>query len=317
MRKIIFVPLMLLFLISLAYAQDLSTTDLKVIVDETGLVHIEQEVIVRQAGAHYISIPKTAYLDVYDTLNPATKVSYEITETNGVQNLTLDIDEDLIFNDLAIITLEYSTNVLTSKQGDVWTLSLNYKTTPGSSDIKILFPLGIKIINTQSKDDVYSLVEGRNFVMEIEPSDIVFDLKTKYELGETIEEPDYTWLFVGLILIGAVALTITFWFKSSKDMRLIEHKMKKFSKPKKVKGKRRVKSSISKVLDEKELKVVRFLESRIDASHAQISRGTSIVKTTLSKVLKRLENRNIIEKSPFGKRHRIALQKWVFTEGYK
>lgn len=317
MKKVIFVPLLLLFLISLAYAQEPSTSDLRVTVSETGFVHIDQEIIVRQAGVHSITIPKTIYLDVYDTLNPAIKVKYNITETNGVQNLVLYVNKDLIFNDLAIITLEYTTNILTSKQGDIWTLSLNYKTTPGSSDVKILFPLGIKIIDTQSKDPVYSLVEGRNFVMEIEPADIVFDFKTKYELRETVEEPDYTWLFVGLILIGAIALTITFWFKSSKDIRLIQHKMKKFSKPKKVKGKRRVISSVTKVLDEKELKVVRFLESRIDASHAQISRGTSIVKTTLSKVLKRLEKRNIIEKSPFGKRHRISLQKWIFTEGYK
>ncbi|MCX6695329.1 MAG: hypothetical protein NTU61_03450 [Candidatus Altiarchaeota archaeon] len=77
-------------------------------------------------------------------------------------------------------------------------------------------------------------------------------------------------------------------------------------------GKRIVKDSVLKMLDEKELNVVKILESSDDEelTQAYVHKTTGIPKSSLSDIIKRLEKRNILETTSQGRIKWLKLQKW-------
>jgi len=77
--------------------------------------------------------------------------------------------------------------------------------------------------------------------------------------------------------------------------------------------KRHVKESILKMLDENEKKIISMLEdSDMEITQAYIHKTLDIPKASLSKIINRLEHRNLIEKKKEGRTNWIKLKDWVF-----
>ncbi|MFC2162635.1 helix-turn-helix transcriptional regulator [Candidatus Altiarchaeota archaeon] len=78
-------------------------------------------------------------------------------------------------------------------------------------------------------------------------------------------------------------------------------------------GGTKVKDSILKMLDDKELAIVKLLEkANEEITQAYIYKTTGIPKTSLSDIIRRIEKRNIIESNKQGRTKWIKLKDWVF-----
>ena len=75
----------------------------------------------------------------------------------------------------------------------------------------------------------------------------------------------------------------------------------------------KVKHSIIQILDVNEKQVVELLQSMDnEVTQAYIRKSTGIPGSTLSKLMLRLEERNIIERRSEGKTKWVRLKEWVF-----
>ena len=110
-----------------------------------------------------------------------------------------------------------------------------------------------------------------------------------------------------LIIIPAAAL---YYFKLKKPDIDEKKEKEKIKEPEK---QRKVNPSIIGLLDENEGAVVDLLQSMDDEiTQAYIRKTTKIPGSTLSKVMLRLEKRNIIERREEGKTKWVKLKEWVF-----
>jgi uncharacterized membrane protein len=125
-------------------------------------------------------------------------------------------------------------------------------------------------------------------------------------------------LITVIILIAAAA----YYFKSKKSKAAAEKQKQKTEseEPEKQKAEikepekqRKVNPSIIGLLDENEKSVVELLQStEYEITQAYIRKITKIPGSTLSKVMLRLEGRNIIERREEGKTKWVKLKEWIF-----
>ena len=79
------------------------------------------------------------------------------------------------------------------------------------------------------------------------------------------------------------------------------------------KGRRKVKDSVLKMLEDNEMAVVKILEGsgEDEVTQANVHKITGIPKSSLSDIIKRLEKRNILETTSQGRIKWLKIQKWV------
>ena len=79
------------------------------------------------------------------------------------------------------------------------------------------------------------------------------------------------------------------------------------------KGKKSVKESIMKMLEDNEMVIVKIMEGsdEDELTQAYVHKITGIPKSSLSDIIKRLEKRNILESTSQGRTKWLKLQKWV------
>jgi len=76
--------------------------------------------------------------------------------------------------------------------------------------------------------------------------------------------------------------------------------------------KRKINQSIMKLMDESEQKVINILIDSGETTQANVYKITQIPKATLSNIMRKLEERNIIERRVEGKVKWVKLKDWVF-----
>ena len=202
------------------------------------------------------------------------------------------------------LVVYYTTNTLTSKKENVWTL--NY-----------LFP-SLKSISAHAGENVSFLIAlpATATIQSFSQGGIVFNegnninVAWKFDLEDDTEvlfrviytnKPiypiDYTKIGFFSFLFIAVLIVLVY------VVRLVYTKVSKsLSKEKK---------DIIKTLQEKEREVVKLLlENKSQMHQSKIQKSTSISKATLSRIIKRLRDRNIVEIRESGNTNLIILQEW-------
>lgn len=229
--------------------------------------------------------------------------------------IVTDDKEDLNFavlNDSILIKLkqrnevhlQYLTTALTSKFLDKWTLRYNIprKQTENYGgldkiDFLITLPQTAKI-KSHSKEPAISVDKGKlnlEYFLDIEEVDldIVYELDTigiqnKTQRKEFIKNISLIALIT--LIIGAIVLFV------------VDRYLKSISKGKK---------EIMKTLEKNENQVIQLLlKNKSQMYQSQIQKQTSISKATLSRVIKRLEQKNIVEVREAGNTNLIVLTDW-------
>lgn len=194
--------LCIIFLTAYAYAQDntsveytlekgiLSIPSIALVIDQGGLVSVTEEIITRGGDVSAIIVPDNVQeIQIIDS--KARTISFDITQQLSGQLVSFILPESN--NSEQIISLKYTTQRLTSKSGDVW--SLNYTTTatpqtnkyPGTI-IKLYTPKKTQITKINLKEDIKFSPIGDSEIW-FYPQKKVFDLNFDYVLGSSTGGP--------------------------------------------------------------------------------------------------------------------------------
>lgn len=202
------------------------------------------------------------------------------------------------------ITIQYLTNTLTSKNGDGWSLSYlipaykKIKAEKINSAGLILSLPNTATINSFSDNGII-FTENSNLKIGWKLSlDENKDTTIQAEYHNKINRKvDYIkiafYSLLSIILMVALVFCIRYGYcKITKRL---------------TKGKK----DILKTLDSREKDVINLLlENNNQVYQSKIQKDTSISKATLSRIIKRLESRNIIEVRPSGNTNLIIVQDW-------
>jgi uncharacterized membrane protein len=259
------------------------------------------------AYRYYLPMPSTSENNISNDIEPPVVIlkspenditakpgnvtfKYSAEDASGIKNCELIINtETRGLNDN--VTLKDNEFTINLGEGTyVWAVrcrdnSLNEN--PGSSES------GTLIISQKIESD--SLI---NFILKI--------FKSEYGIS----------LLIAIVLI--IYLTFAYFKRGKKqassggetdleDLYPSEEK-KSVEKEKK----RKINQSIMKLMDENEQKVINILMNSGETTQANVYKITQIPKATLSNIMRKLEERNIIERRIEGKVKWVKLKDWVF-----
>jgi len=252
---------------------------------------------------------------------------YNISFDGGVQNISYFVPMD----GRRRLLLGYVSQQLTEKRGNIWTLRFSSQATPYRTIVRINFPSGSTI--SWTPDSRFSLGPDILYVYpETEKLDFVGNYTFEGGGIPEVEEGDNLIVIAALLLLVFISVVVAYILslrrKSKKDKADSESTIASFrveapkssieitefeeSAEEKPEVGGRIKDSVKKILDENEKKIVEVLENADEEiTQAQICRMTEIPKASLSDIMRRLERRNVIERTREGRRNWVKLKKWV------
>ena len=283
MKKALLILVLLVFFTASAYAESINTI---IDVSADGTTKVTQNLIINS-----LNINKGFSF-------PAIEAELaEITDQQGKLKFAIINDSFLIQprkrSATYPITITYLTNSLTKKDKNTW--ELNYFTSY-KTPIIFSFPEYTKIIESSENSVIYSENGQIKLGWKLAANS---NTKIVYENNMNIDPIDiYKIISYSLIAIILLSLLI---FCIKKGYCKIKHKLSK------------EKTDILNTLDKQEKEVIKFLIKN-QAYQSVIQKETGISKATLSRVIKRLETKNLIEVRPSGNANLILLTEWFMKK---
>jgi uncharacterized membrane protein len=357
MKKKILIFIALLAIVSavvMAQEPEVSktVTSVEMEVNENGLVKVTQNVELSAQAEVYqsdITIPGAKDIEIYDS---SGILEYDVIPSGNEEILNFYLSKPINPGERRTVTVIYSTDFFTSKQGSMWELSFILSVTNGST-IKVTFPKNVIISFTSSEVVPSTYIEGNRQVLELESAGEEIDFLCEYRFLEATaavnesvkpqvngtaapelpqETPEgkkpggYFLILLALaVMIIIIFAVLRYYSKSGKkESPVIGEKEKTETKKEEGKEKEKekevkdikpkeVKSSIIKLLSENERNIIEILEkSGGEVTQAYLYKSTKIPRSTLSKMMQTLEERNIIERRSEGKTRWVRLKEWVF-----
>lgn len=237
--------------------------------------------------------------------NLEVKIPYEASELKVNTDYTLE--EGSLYNTLKInsasnLNIAYSTESLIDKSGSTRYFTLKNKF-DNPIDIEIHLDEGEVLVEEgilfPSPDEIET--DGRRIILNynnFEQEDILIE----YEIVKKGSKILY-WL----ILLLVFAIILVYLLQNRKFKKELK-KVKEKSKSKKSKGKKE--QEIMKNLYEDEKEIVQYLLKRKknEAWTKEIAREVGISKVKLSRKLRSLKAKGVVEKIPYGNENRIRLK---------
>jgi uncharacterized membrane protein len=193
------------------------------------------------------------------------------------------------------LTITYLTNSLTKKDKNTWELNylVDYPT-----PIIFSFPESTKLIDFSEKAVVYSEESQLKLGWKLIANSSV---KIVYETDFQLPYTNYYKILLYVFSIIIILMTLMFYTK-----KWYCKIAKRLSKGKK---------DIIKTLDRQESEVINFLINKGNQSYQSIiQKETGINKATLSRIIKRLENKRLVEVRQTGNTNLIILNEWFIKK---
>lgn len=180
------------------------------------------------------------------------------------------------------------TQELTSKQGGLWTFSLQQEKNYSSIQLKIYFPRDIKALNNIKSNLNYNMGIGnrvRNIVtLNILDSNKPINIRADYELNNSTS---YIWILIVLLILVILGLIIFIFFRRAKKGNKLDF--------------------IMPLLGENEEKIIKLLMKRA-MRQKEIRKELGIPKASFSRYMLNLEKKKIIIREGEGKNKIVRLK---------
>lgn len=240
-------------------------------VADTGYAVITHDIVITASEpmdsyVYYVPFPIND-LDVYSD----KAVRGEFTNLGMQAQITLYLS--LETDETALCICEYVSWDIISKEGSQWWLYL-----PPMESVTVIMPRGANISYLVTESDFPSISEEEERIhlfWEYIPEDVY----VYYELG-IVESNTWWWVIPLVGVIGVVAAAVYVLGRR--------------------KNRRTLSSAVLSVLNKRERNIVEYLHAQGRCRQAKISRGLTIPKTSLSKILIRMEERGIIKRERDG-----------------
>ncbi|HEX54795.1 MAG: hypothetical protein DRO94_02590 [Candidatus Altiarchaeales archaeon] len=246
----------------------------------------------------------------YDTGN---KIVPKQRILNNRKEISANIPADRLNSNFIF---SYFTPAITSKNASTWAVSFTTSSTPRHTIVKINFPQYSTIVSWD-RTALFTKIDNSLWVY---PQNTSFLFECTYETMQHLTQDNnnniYLYSLIGFSLLILVLLLVLYIFVSRKWKEKSGETSKTEEDGEEDKEKKtRIKSSILNVLDENERRIVEILEKfDEEVTQAYIYKTTGIPKATLSDIMRRLENRNIIKRRRDGRTNWVSLEDWVFSK---
>jgi uncharacterized membrane protein len=286
MKKTLLLSLVLLIILTISASADNINTLVEVYPD--GTAEITQNLVINS-----LNINKGFY---FPAISPE---NIEITDSNGKVKFAVINDSFLIQPKKRLSTynlkINYLTNGLTKKDKKVW--ELNYFTTH-STPIIFSFPESTKLIESSANSVIYSEDDQMKLGWKLAKDSSV---KIIYENEFKPLPPNISKIALYVLSTIILLILLVYCFKRGYC------KLTKRLSPEK--------KDLLKTLDQKENEVVNLLiNNKNQAYQSMIQKETGISKATLSRTIKRLEDKNLIEVRQTGNTNLIILSEWFIKK---
>lgn len=293
-------PIVFLLLAGVVSAATINNIDITA--DETGHVSVK-EVLVVPGGAAFFEtwIPENS--ESIAVADPAGSLSFNRSTVGNRTYLGISIPVAARKRD---VTLSYTSRYLTTKSAGVWKLAFFVPSTPHRTIVKITLPFNSTILDWEPKFP-FSPSQGGIYVFP-ETDGFNFTITYSFEGVQAPTPTDYRPLLGLAILVVVIIAVLLFLRLRKKETKAATEEETKPSEEKK-----RVKESVIKMLEENERKIVEILQDADEEiTQATIYNQTHMPKASLSDLMRRLERRNILERTREGRRNWVKLKEWVF-----
>lgn len=218
--------------------------------------------------SYYLPFPINQ-LEVYS--DKAVNGEYTVLGKETFVTLYVSLEKD----ESAFCICEYVSWDIISKNGSQWWVYL-----PAMESVTVIMPKGAEISYLVTESDFPSVSEEEERIhlfWEYLPEDVYI----YYELGVADEsEESWYWLLAAVAAVAAAA-GIGYVLKSKSASKTLN-------------------KDVLSVLNEREQNIIKYLDETGRSRQAKISRALDIPKTSLSKILIRMEERNIIKRERDG-----------------
>lgn len=318
---------LLMLLSHLACAGYISLIDLKV--EETGRVSVNETISLSAEDPDPYSVLLPENTEVSSVYYSGGPLAFSVSEDVGWKNLTFPLPRAQ-GKPRVDVFIEYISQRMTSKSEGVWKLEFSTPVTASRSIIKIGFPRNSTILNWTP----YRFSPAPD-ILYIYPDTFYVNFTATYQFkgGGVGSEDDknsnnlyaYALAFAAFMVVLVYVLLKVLRRKhpetipaqqpqaeASNEVSAPEASVQEDSGQEGVNG-RELKESVSKMLEENELKVVDVLRGfEEEITQAQVYHTTGIPKASLSDIMNRLERRNIVERTREGRVKWVKLKKWVY-----
>ncbi|MBU7031338.1 MAG: hypothetical protein HXS53_02290 [Theionarchaea archaeon] len=262
----------------------MNTATYTVEVTEYGYAIITQEIIFTctsptESISFYIPFP-IDYLEVYSSTVVRGDFIVVGMQTEVTITGSFEQGEDVY------CICEYISWQLISKTGTEWELYLPLT----DRSLTVIMPEGTEILYLVTESDFPSISDEKGMI-HLSWEEIPHDIYLYYRVPLN-QQSSLPFMIPLAVLVSGCALVILFMLRKKKKRRLNE--------------------SILAILNERELCIVQFLYTEGASRQEKISRNCGIPKTSLSKILLKMEERGIITRKRDGNRTYCSLKDTVF-----
>ncbi|MBI4020037.1 MAG: hypothetical protein HY367_01785 [Candidatus Aenigmarchaeota archaeon] len=203
------------------------------------------------------------------------------------------------------ITLEYSTSSLTSKSGETWAFGYSLAS-QGPAEVRLALPANAAILSVRPEGTIYAA--GDIFVEWGIDAGSAQELSVIYRLDQvTSPRPENT-PDIGPVLLGAAAAAMA-------AVVVLYLRRPKEGGSGKATGMSEAQGDILKTLSENERKVVEtLLGDGGQLTQKKVFMKTGIPKSTLSRTIKSLQMKDLIEIYDVGLTNSLKLKKWFMEK---
>ncbi|HIE33581.1 MAG TPA: winged helix-turn-helix transcriptional regulator [Candidatus Altiarchaeales archaeon] len=291
---------------------------IKIYVQENGFAQITEELVVNDTTVS-LSIPENA-----DDLVVTNVMGNEIIHMQQIiskkRHIRINVPQSL--PDSKII-VSYSTQSIINKNASVWSIAFSSSATPSYSIFKIRFPEDSRIMSW-TPNVLFTYLRDEDSLW-LYPQEDKFNFRCEYETVQhsTVDSNKLLYIPIAVMIIVIIVLVIYLLILRKRAISGTESKKQIENETidpdteacKEQPTEKRIKSSILNMLDENERRIIEILEqSEDEITQAYIYKTTGMPKATLSDMMRRLENRNIITRRRDGRVNWIRLEDWVFSK---
>ena len=214
-------------------------------------------------------------------------------------------------------TIEYETSSLTAKSGDEWTFSYVFFPSGNvdSSRLTLILPAGAQLLTQTPTGIVYLDNNIINIDFTLQSDEFITGIEVKYVLSSDGQPQEGNILLLvagGVAVIVVIILTVRYSLKKPKKRK----QAKETKKDGEEKGFSAQQRDILKTLTANEEKIVHelFKHKKDGLTQKGLARETGIPKSTLSRTLKRLSVKSVVEIKDYGVTKKIRLTEWFLSK---
>jgi len=203
-------------------------------------------------------------------------------------------------------TVEYLSNVFTSKNASIWKFSYDFYKLRNfdKSDITLILPQNTKLLSFSTGGIIY-LDDSKIKIDWNIPKESLserIEIEYTFEMHKPTSKPKSTNLFIYVLSLPVIVIGFLIFFKFKPKFKL----KKSFSK--------RQEDLIKTLTEDERRIVVELFKSEKGLTQKKLRLITGIPKATLSRTLRKLEAKNFIEIRNLGGTNLISLTKWFLEK---